>query len=265
MSTIRSNRDFEATGASELDDLLQLRELAETPTVERAVEAVRKFLDMDVAYSSEFVGDKQVFRAVRGDSASFGIEPGESIELQHSYCERVLGGRLPNLIPDTRKDDRAASLAVTAGADVRAFVSIPLRFCDGRLYGTLCAASHEPKPSMGYRELQFLHVFARLISDQLELDQLARQSRGLEMQAAGCAGSDPDTPLIQPVTQPDLYKRVSDARGELLDVIGSIDAAAHERAEDAEIRNELEDDLLLAANRLGRVAQRLLARPDRPS
>lgn len=48
-----------------------------------------------------------------------------------------------------------------------AFATVPLSFSDGRLYGTLCAASHGPK-SFDYRQLQFMKVLARLIADQLE-------------------------------------------------------------------------------------------------
>jgi HD-GYP domain-containing protein (c-di-GMP phosphodiesterase class II) len=174
----------EAEFRGEIDDLVNLREAAETSSVSRAVEAVREFLGMEVAYASEFVDGQQVFRNVRGDKESFGVDNGTRFDLGQTYCERVLSGRLPNLIPDVRADDRAASLAVTEAADVGAFVSVPLRFSDGRLFGTLCAASHEAQPSLGYRELQFLKVFARLISDQLERGALEHRTRELEMQAA---------------------------------------------------------------------------------
>jgi HD-GYP domain-containing protein (c-di-GMP phosphodiesterase class II) len=48
----------------------------------------------------------------------------------------------------------------------------------------LCAASHSAKPSMGYRELQFLHVFARMVADVLERESLEDGARSLEVQAA---------------------------------------------------------------------------------
>jgi HD-GYP domain-containing protein (c-di-GMP phosphodiesterase class II) len=63
-------------------------------------------------------------------------------------------------------------------------VSVPVRFRNGNLYGTLCAASHETEPSLGYRELQFLHVFARIIADGLERDANQRYTNRLEVQAA---------------------------------------------------------------------------------
>jgi len=40
---------------------------------------------------------------------------------------------------------------------VGTFVSVPITFSDGQFYGTLCAASHHAQPSLGYRDLQFLH------------------------------------------------------------------------------------------------------------
>jgi hypothetical protein len=166
------------------DDLVRLRDVAQSPSLERALDAVREFLGMEVAYIGRITETEQVFDVIRGDSSSFGIEPGDSMPIEETYCKRILTGRLPNLIPDTRADDRAASLEVTKSADVGAYASVPLRFSDGRLHGMLCAASHSPVPSLGYRELQFLHVFARMVADVLERESLEQGARSLEVQAA---------------------------------------------------------------------------------
>ena len=103
--------------------------------------------------------------------------------LEQTYCQRVLDGRLPNLIPDVRGDDRAASLPITEASDVGAFASVPVVFSDGRFYGTLCAGSHDPKPDLGYRELRFLHVLARLVADVLEREELQLRTNDLEQTA----------------------------------------------------------------------------------
>jgi GAF domain-containing protein len=147
--------------------LAGLAELAVEPSVEVALRAAREMLGMEVAYVSEIVGDDLVLRELEGDGASFGIARELSMPTEHSYCRRMLDGRLPNLIPDVRADERTASLPITHLGKVGAFATVPLTFADGRLYGTLCAASHDAQP-LDYRELQFLKVFARLIADQLE-------------------------------------------------------------------------------------------------
>jgi GAF domain-containing protein len=164
-------------------DPANLSDVALQPTVERAVAAVRDFLGMDVAYATEFVDGKQEFRVLRGEGASFGMHEGMVVPLEHTYCQRVLDGRLPNLLPDVRGDERSASMPATATADIGAFATVPITLSDGRLYGTLCAGSHHAQPSLDFRDLQFLHVFARIVADQIEQAQQQEKLRALELQA----------------------------------------------------------------------------------
>ena len=173
--------------ATWLDVATKLSELAQRPSVTLAVEATREFLGMEVAYTNAIVGESMEIRIVDGDADSFGIAEGLSVPADQTYCQHVLTGRLPNVNPDVRGDDRASSLPTAMAADLGAFTSVPLRFSDGRLYGTLCAASHCPKPSLGYRELQFLHVFARIIADQLERDEIRGRTQRLEAQASAAS------------------------------------------------------------------------------
>jgi HD-GYP domain-containing protein (c-di-GMP phosphodiesterase class II) len=170
--------------ATPTDDVIRLRDVAQSPSVERALDAVRELLGMDVAFVGRITETEQVYDVLRGDTDSFGVSEGHSMPLEQTYCKRILDGRLPNLIPNVRDDDRAASLEATESAGIGAYASVPLRFSDGRLHGMLCAASHEARPGLGYRELQFLHVFARIVADVLEREALERSARSLEVQAA---------------------------------------------------------------------------------
>jgi HD-GYP domain-containing protein (c-di-GMP phosphodiesterase class II) len=163
-----------------VEELDRLQAISLDPSVESAVEAVREFLDMDVAYTTTMSPSLQTFETLRGDGESFGVAEGMTIDVEATYCQRVLDGRLPSVIADAKGDPRAASMPITDAADVGAFVSIPLRLSDGSIPGTLCAASHQAKPNLGYRELQFLNVFARLIADQIERQSLEEESRALE-------------------------------------------------------------------------------------
>jgi hypothetical protein len=180
LDRIAAEGERDATAGS----VAELGAVAQFPTVARAVEAVREFLGMDVAFASEFVGPQQELREVSGDAPSFALAPGGSLPVEMTLCHRILGGRLPNVLPDVQNDPRTADLFVTKAADIGAFASVPLSFSDGTVYGTLCVGSHEARPDLGYRELQFLHVFARLIADQLERERLQASKRDLELQAA---------------------------------------------------------------------------------
>src|SRR5688500_7278221 len=95
------------------DDLIGLGELARSPSVDSAITAVRELLEMDVAFATRFVDGNQVIQVLRGDAESFGLDEGFALPLAETYCRRVLAGRLPNLIPDARAEDRAASLPIT--------------------------------------------------------------------------------------------------------------------------------------------------------
>jgi putative nucleotidyltransferase with HDIG domain len=168
-------------------DVADLSDLARAPSVEGAVAAVREFLGMEVAYATEFVDGEQHFRVLRGDGESFGMHEGMAVPLELTYCQRVLDGRLPNLMPDVRGDERSASMQATETAGVGAFATVPIRLSDGRLYGTLCAGSHSAEPSLDYRDLQFLHVFARIVADQIEHAQQQERLRESELQSNASA------------------------------------------------------------------------------
>ncbi|MGK2931603.1 MAG: GAF and HD-GYP domain-containing protein [Solirubrobacterales bacterium] len=169
-----------AGGVDSLSDLATRK----SPSLETAVEAVREFLGFDVSYVTEMKNGEQHFRRLTGDGDSFGVGEGTIMPAEETYCAKVLDEKLPNLIPVIADEPEAAALSVTEAADVGAFVSVPLHFSDGEFFGTLCAASHERRPDIGGRDLQFLQVFARLISDQFERELAEERSRTLEVEGA---------------------------------------------------------------------------------
>lgn len=168
-------------------DPLALTEVALNPSVERAVAAVRDFLGMDVAFATQFAGDMQVFRTVVGDGGSFGLHEVGAMPSEDLYCRRVLAGDLPRLLTDVRRNAVAATLPVTEAANVGAFFSVPITLSDGECYGTLCAASHVTQPLLAERDVQFLHVLARLIADQPERERLIEVTRALQLQATAAS------------------------------------------------------------------------------
>ncbi len=119
----------------------------QTPeTIERLLSSVRETLRMDVAFVSEFAGDRLVFRALEGEAESFGWQEGASFPLDESYCKRVLDGRISNVVPDAKGEDPTKDLRATTEADIGSYLAAPLLLSDGRLYGTLCCVSHTPDP-----------------------------------------------------------------------------------------------------------------------
>lgn len=109
--------------------------------VRRTLEAVRSHLGMDVAYISQFVAGRSVLREVDAPGSEALIKVGDSHSLDDVYCQHVLEGRLPELMPDTASVPLAASMPITAAVPVGSHVSVPIRLPDGRPYGMFCCMS----------------------------------------------------------------------------------------------------------------------------
>jgi signal transduction histidine kinase len=152
-------------------------------TIERVLEAAREELGMEVAFVSEFTQQRMVFRKLAGEAESFGWQEDDSVPLDDTFCQLLLEGRLPNVIPDAKADGRVNFLNVTGKADIGSYVGAPIRFSDGRLYGTLCVLSHSPEPSLVKRDAQFLRVLARLVAEQIERERHLQQEATLRIRA----------------------------------------------------------------------------------
>ncbi len=85
----------------------------------------------------------------------------------------MVDGRLANLIVDARQAVGDLRLAPTVGS----YVGVPVRFGDGRLYGTLCCASRAAAPWLRDRDVAFLRVLARMLAHDLERAQIERTAQ----------------------------------------------------------------------------------------
>jgi GAF domain-containing protein len=137
-------------------------------TIEDMLRDVRETLNMDVAFVSKFSEDQLVFRKLEGDAGSFGWREGESFPIDESYCKRVLDGRVPQVVPDAKREDATKDLRVTSEADMGCYCAVALMLSDGRLYGTLCCVSHEPDPWLRERDLKLMERTAGWLVGQME-------------------------------------------------------------------------------------------------
>jgi EAL domain-containing protein (putative c-di-GMP-specific phosphodiesterase class I) len=80
---------------------------------------------------------------------------------------RVLEGRLPANLPDTRADERTARLPITDDLGLGAYVGAPVFVRRGELFGMLCAVSREPEPSLRHRDAKLLRRLAGLLTEPL--------------------------------------------------------------------------------------------------
>lgn len=178
---MRHDHSHEDKKAEAVGELAEVASARSSDTIERTLVVARKMLGMDVAFVSEFTEDQMLFRELSGDAQSFGWQEGQRIPLTRTFCQRVIEGNMPRVIPRAHGDECAKDLDITYEAGIGSYVGVPLRFSDGRLYGMLCALSRSPDPSLQERDAQFMNVLARLAADHLEHQELESKNRRLQI------------------------------------------------------------------------------------
>lgn len=136
--------------------------------VSEALHSVRSLLGMEVAFVSEFRSGRRVFRYVDCCDEFAPIQVGGSDPVEETYCQRVIDGRLPELLPNTVLNREARSLPITATLGIGVYLGVPIRFSDGALYGTFCCFSAHPDEALNNRHLDTVRLFANFIGKVLE-------------------------------------------------------------------------------------------------
>jgi len=143
----------------------------------RALHALRIHLGMDVAFISELRAGRRVFRYVDSARDNPAVQVGSSDPLEDTYCQRVLDGRLPEIIADAEELSAANELPFTRLVPVGAHACVPIRLYDGSVFGTLTCISSQPDRSLGARDLSMMHVFAEMAAEHIEADLQSEQDK----------------------------------------------------------------------------------------
>jgi GAF domain-containing protein len=129
---------------------------------------LRRQLQMDVVFVSEFVDGKRVYRFVDGGE-KYGLNAGDAAPLEESYCQQVVSGRMPELVPDARVLVQRGELFDSA-IPIGAHLSTPVVLPDGRVYGTVCCFSEAARPDLQQSALARLRQCARLVARKVDVE-----------------------------------------------------------------------------------------------
>src|SRR6478735_863410 len=98
-------------------------------------------LRLSVAFLSRLDGTTQHLEVVESSGpASLFFKEGATQRQETSFCQAILDGKLPEVIPDVKKFPVAMKLPAAKIPRIRSYVSVPVTLSDGTLYGTFCAA-----------------------------------------------------------------------------------------------------------------------------
>jgi GAF domain-containing protein len=133
-------------------------------------EAEAAISDLDASREFHaYVGVPVRLSAMSGRTNSDVLVLGAVIPVDQTYCARMLKGEIPNIVPDVSAEPGLRN--VTAIRNIGAYIGVPVELSDGRVHGSLCCASNEPRPELGEPELRFMQVLAAIVAARLERAQ----------------------------------------------------------------------------------------------
>jgi GAF domain-containing protein len=157
-------------GPSEYADALRLiRAARETEVIEQALSAARVQLGMDAAYIATVDSEQQTIEAMVGKTNAEALVEGAVIPVEQTYCARMLKGEIPHIVADTSAEPALRKMTVIR--NIGAYIGVPVHLSDGRVHGTLCCASNEPRPGLGAAELRFMYTLADIVAARVDRAQ----------------------------------------------------------------------------------------------
>lgn len=126
----------------------------------------RELLDSDMALLTEIAGGCETTRWSAGEWAEIDAIDGASLPLDETVCQRMLEGRIGNFIRDAQADERVNDLVMVRDLGIGAYLGVPIRLDDMRLY-VLCCLDRESRPGLGDREVRLLSGLAESVRVEL--------------------------------------------------------------------------------------------------
>jgi EAL domain-containing protein (putative c-di-GMP-specific phosphodiesterase class I) len=156
-------------------------------------------LGLGLTFLSRLDGQTQHLEVVESN-LPFVFKDGNTQPQATSFCQAILDGRLPPVIPDVSALPEAKRLPAARFPHIRSYVSVPVVLSDGSLYGTFCAAGFTRDQQLSKRDKALLDVLARAAAVIIEpgVRERSREAEIRERLAPIMAAGGP-TVVLQPI------------------------------------------------------------------
>jgi EAL domain-containing protein (putative c-di-GMP-specific phosphodiesterase class I) len=182
-----------------------------SPAEQQVAELLRtakSSLGLSVAFLSRLDGTTQHLEVVES-SVPLLFKEGVTQRQATSFCQAILDGKLPAVIPDVKAFPEAMKLPAARLPRIRSYVSVPVHLSDGTLYGTLCAAGLTSDKGLTKRDKALMDVLAQAASVIIEpeMRKKARQSEIEERLSPVLAAGGPLV-VLQPIVDLETGDRI---------------------------------------------------------
>src|SRR3712207_1990240 len=139
------------TVQDERGQLMRRRRSAADQQIADLLVTAKESLDLSVAFLSRMDGTTQHLEVVE-TSVPVLVQEGAKVRRDTSFCQAILDGDLPAVIPDVKRFPAAMALPSARIPRIRSYVSTPVHLSDGTLYGTFCAFGFRSDKELGKRD-----------------------------------------------------------------------------------------------------------------
>ncbi|MEQ1910016.1 MAG: GAF domain-containing protein [Vicinamibacterales bacterium] len=141
--------------------------VADIDAVPTILEVVCRTTGLGFAAVARVTESRWVACAVR-DEIAFGVRPGGELQVETTICNEIRqSGRLV-AIDDVTQDDRFSRHETPRRYGFQSYISVPITWHDGRVFGTLCALDPRPARVNTPQIIGMFRLFAELIALHLE-------------------------------------------------------------------------------------------------
>jgi GAF domain-containing protein len=133
--------------------------LASASPVPEVLALARARTGVEAVLVTEVDDGREVVRGIDRDDMFPSLEPGMSTELSETICDRLLTGRVGNLVADVRADPELADLSLVRFGGIGAYLGVPMTAADARVY-VLCCLALEARPDLGPDAVDFMRGLA---------------------------------------------------------------------------------------------------------
>lgn len=149
-----------------------IRDIGKIPIITNILNVICQSTGMGFSAVARVTEDKWVTCTTR-DDISFGLKPGDELEIKTTICDEIRHHQNPVVIDHVDEDPEFKNHHTPAQYGFQSYISVPIMRKDGSFFGTLCAIDPHPRDLKSSEILAMFRLFADLISFHLNaIEQL---------------------------------------------------------------------------------------------
>ena len=135
----------------------------------------RELLDADAVILTEIRDGREVVKRAAGEWPPLATLEGAWLPLGDTFCQRLLEGKIGNVIRDAQADETLRELRAAKELGIRSWIGVPIAPSDAELY-MLCCLAREARPSLGPREIRLLRGLSESALGVLQAESTRAQA-----------------------------------------------------------------------------------------